>query len=46
MNPVPFVTGAPSMVQLLTKDLPGITGGVFHVEQEAKEAANAILAIS
>lgn len=44
VNPVPFVTGAPSLVQLLTKDLPGITGGVLHVEQDAKEAADAMLA--
>ena len=44
VNPVPFVTGAPLLVQLLTKDLPGITGGVLHVEQDAKEAADAMLA--
>jgi len=44
VNPVPFVTGAPSLVQLLTKDLPGITGGVLHLERDAVEAADAMLA--
>ena len=39
VNPVPFVTGAPNLVKLLTADLPGITGGVLHVEKDAKLAA-------
>jgi carbon-monoxide dehydrogenase catalytic subunit len=43
VNPVPFVTGAPNLVQLLTSDLPGVTGGVLHVETDAAEAAAAML---
>jgi anaerobic carbon-monoxide dehydrogenase catalytic subunit len=41
---VPFVTGAPDLVQLLTEDLPGVTGGVLHVETDAAEAADNMLA--
>lgn len=44
VNPVPFVTGAPNLVQLLTSDLPGVTGGVLHVETDAVEAAEGMLA--
>jgi len=44
VNPVPFVTGAPSLVKLLTEDLPGVTGGILHVEQDAVQAADAMLA--
>jgi carbon-monoxide dehydrogenase catalytic subunit len=44
VNPVPFVTGAPNLVQLLTCDLPGVTGGVLHVETDAVEAADGMLA--
>ncbi|MDK2916158.1 MAG: anaerobic carbon-monoxide dehydrogenase catalytic subunit [Euryarchaeota archaeon] len=44
VNPVPTVTGGPDLVKLLTKDLPGITGGVLHVETDAKAAADGILA--
>jgi anaerobic carbon-monoxide dehydrogenase catalytic subunit len=43
VNPVPFVTGAPNLVQLLTSDLPGVTGGVLHVETDAAEAAAGML---
>jgi len=44
VNPVPTVTGGPDLVKLLTQDLPGITGGVLHVETDAVEAAEGILA--
>ncbi len=44
VNPVPTVTGGPDLVKLLTEDLPGITGGVLHVETDAKAAADGILA--
>ncbi len=44
VNPVPFVTGAPDLVQLLTADLPGVTGGVLHIETDAAEAADNMLA--
>jgi carbon-monoxide dehydrogenase catalytic subunit len=43
VNPVPFVTGAPNLVQLLTVDLPGVTGGVLHLEGDAAEAAEGML---
>lgn len=35
--------GAPALVKLLTEDLPGITGGVLHVETDAKAAVEGIL---
>jgi carbon-monoxide dehydrogenase catalytic subunit len=44
VNPVPFVTGAPNLVRLLTEDLPGVTGGVLHLESGAAEAADGMLA--
>lgn len=44
VNPVPTVTGGPDLVKLLTEDLPGITGGVLHVETDAKAAADGMLA--
>ncbi|MDD4567463.1 Carbon monoxide dehydrogenase 2 [Methanoculleus chikugoensis] len=44
VNPVPTVTGGPDLVKLLTEDLPGITGGVLHVETDAKAATDGILA--
>lgn len=43
VNPVLFVTGAPNLVQLLTRDLPGVTGGILHVEQDPVQAADAML---
>lgn len=43
VNPVPFVTGAPNLVKLLTEDLPDVTGGVLHVETDAEEAAEGML---
>ncbi len=44
VNPVPTVTGAPNLVQLLTKDVKAITGGVLDVEKDAVKAADGILA--
>ncbi|WP_317065566.1 anaerobic carbon-monoxide dehydrogenase catalytic subunit [Methanoculleus caldifontis] len=44
VNPIPTVTGGPDLVKLLTEDLPGITGGVLHVETDAKAATDGILA--
>jgi anaerobic carbon-monoxide dehydrogenase catalytic subunit len=43
VNPVPFVTGAPNLVKLLTEDLPEITGGVLQLEGDASEAAGGML---
>ncbi|MCT8337486.1 anaerobic carbon-monoxide dehydrogenase catalytic subunit [Methanoculleus sp. Afa-1] len=43
VNPVPTVTGGPDLVKLLTEDLPGVTGGVLHVETDAREAAEGML---
>jgi carbon-monoxide dehydrogenase catalytic subunit len=44
VNPVPFVTGAPRLVKLVTQDLPGVTGGRLAVETDAKEAVAGMLA--
>jgi carbon-monoxide dehydrogenase catalytic subunit len=44
VNPVPFVTGAPNLVKLLTEDLPGVTGGKLAVESDPVEAVEAMLA--
>lgn len=44
VNPVPFVTGAPNLVKLVTQDLPGVTGGKLAVETDATEAVAAMLA--
>ncbi len=41
--PVPFVTGAPNLVNLLTQELPGITGGRLDVEKDPAKAAENIL---
>ena len=43
VNPVPTVTGGPNLVKLLTEDCKDITGGILHVEKDAKEAVNAML---
>jgi carbon-monoxide dehydrogenase catalytic subunit len=43
VNPVPTVTGGPNLVKLLTEDLPGVTGGVLHLETDAAEAADGML---
>ncbi len=44
VNPVPFVTGAPNLVKLVTEDLPGVTGGKLALESDAKEAVAGMLA--
>ncbi|RZN46253.1 anaerobic carbon-monoxide dehydrogenase catalytic subunit [archaeon] len=43
VNPVPPITGAPNLVQLLTDDVKGVTGGVIDVETDAKKAGQNIL---
>ncbi|MBY9007772.1 MAG: anaerobic carbon-monoxide dehydrogenase catalytic subunit [Candidatus Lokiarchaeota archaeon] len=43
VNPVPTVTGGPDLVKLLTVDCKEITGGILHVETDAKLAAEAML---
>jgi anaerobic carbon-monoxide dehydrogenase catalytic subunit len=44
VNPVPFVTGAPNLVKLVTEGLPGVTGGKLAVETNAKDAVAGMLA--
>jgi anaerobic carbon-monoxide dehydrogenase catalytic subunit len=44
VNPVPTVTGAPNLVQLLTQDCKQVTGGVLNVEKDPVKAADAVLA--
>ena len=44
VNPVPTVTGAPNLVQLLTQDCKQVTGGILNVETDPVQAANSILA--
>jgi carbon-monoxide dehydrogenase catalytic subunit len=44
VNPVPFVTGAPNLVKLLTEQLPDVTGGKLDVETDAVKAADNLLA--
>jgi carbon-monoxide dehydrogenase catalytic subunit len=44
VNPVPTVTGAPNLVQLLTVDLPQVTGGILNVEKDPVKAVDGILA--
>jgi len=44
VNPVPTVTGAPNLVQLLTQDCKQVTGGTLHVETDPVQAVNSILA--
>lgn len=44
VNPVPTVTGAPSLVKLLTQDLKQITGAQLNLEKDPVKAADAILA--
>ncbi|MHA1525980.1 MAG: anaerobic carbon-monoxide dehydrogenase catalytic subunit [Promethearchaeota archaeon] len=44
VNPVPTITGGPDLVKLLTEDCKDITGGVLHMETDASEAADGILA--
>ncbi len=44
VNPVPTITGAPNLVQLLTRDCREVTGGIMNVEKDPVQAAKAILA--
>lgn len=44
LSPVPFVTGAPKLVKLLTEDLEGLTGGKLALSDDPVEAAEGILA--
>lgn len=44
VNPVPNITGAPSLVKLLTQDCKQVTGGLLNVEKDPVKAVDAILA--
>jgi len=44
VNPVPTVTGAPNLVQLLTEDCREVTGGVMNVEKDPVKAVEGMLA--
>ena len=44
VNPVPFVTGAPRLVKLVTEDLPAVTGGKLALETNAVDAVAGMLA--
>jgi carbon-monoxide dehydrogenase catalytic subunit len=44
VNPVPTVTGAPSLVKLLTQDIKQVTGAQLNLEKDPVKAAEAILA--
>jgi len=44
VNPVPTVTGAPNLVQLLTQDLTEVTGGLLNVDTDAVQAVEALAA--
>lgn len=44
VNPVPTVTGAPKLVDLLTEDCKGVTGGILNVEKDTIKAVDAIQA--
>ncbi len=41
---MPFVSGAPNLVKLVTEDLPGVTGGKLDVETDAKQAVANMIA--
>jgi carbon-monoxide dehydrogenase catalytic subunit len=43
VNPVPTVTGGPDLVKLLTQDCKDVTGGILHLETDAKEAVDAMM---
>ena len=43
VNPVPPVTGAPNLVQLLTQDCKQVTGGMLDVETDPVKAVDGIL---
>jgi len=42
LSPIPFVTGAPELVKLLTEDVEGLTGGRIALGDDPVEAANNI----
>lgn len=42
LSPVPFITGAPALVKLLTEDVEGLTGGKVGLGDDPKEAADGI----
>lgn len=42
LSPVPFLTGAPNLVKLLTEDVEGLTGGKVILGDDPKEAADQI----
>ena len=44
VNPVPTVTGAPNLVQLLTQDCEQVTGGLLSVEKDPIKAVDEVLA--
>ncbi len=44
VNPVPFVTGAPNLVKLLTSGIKDVTGGLLSVETDAVKAVDGMLA--
>jgi len=44
VNPVPFVTGAPRLVKLVTEDLPSVTGGKLAVETDPQDAVAGMMA--
>jgi carbon-monoxide dehydrogenase catalytic subunit len=43
VNPVPTVTGAPNLVQLLTQDCKQVTGGILNVETDPIQAVDSIM---
>lgn len=43
VNPIPTVTGAPQLVELLTVGCRDLTGGQLHLEKDAAEAAENML---
>ncbi|MFW6151082.1 MAG: anaerobic carbon-monoxide dehydrogenase catalytic subunit [Chloroflexota bacterium] len=43
VNPVPTVTGAPHLVELLTDGCRGLTGGVLNVERDAVRAVDLLV---
>jgi len=44
VNPVPTVTGAPSLVKFLTQECEKMTGGLLSVEKDPNKAVDSILA--
>ncbi|SHI75662.1 anaerobic carbon-monoxide dehydrogenase catalytic subunit [Lutispora thermophila] len=42
LSPVPFITGAPALVKLLTEDVEAMTGGKVGLGDNPKEAADGI----